>query len=101
MDKKVVWTEQSFKDIDAICEYISKDSKFYAYAFADSLFEAGESLKAFSNRGRIVPELMKVNIREIFINEYRMIYNIFDDNVEVLTIIHGKRNAKRILKKIK
>lgn len=101
MDKKVVWTEQSIKDIDAICEYISKDSKYYAYAFADSLFEAGESLKAFSSRGRIVPEMMNENIREVFINEYRLIYNIKDDFVEVLTIIHGRRNAKKILKKIK
>lgn len=101
MDKKVVWTEQSIKDIDAICEYISKDSKYYAYAFADSLFEAGESLKAFSSRGRIVPEMMNENIREIFINEYRLIYNIIDEIVEVFTIIHGRRNAKKILKKIK
>ena len=101
MDKKVVWAEQSFKDIEAICEYISKDSKFYAYAFADTLFEAGENLKEFSNRGRIVPELMKENIREIFINEYRLIYHISIDIVEVLTIIHGRRNAGRILKKIK
>lgn len=45
--------------------------------------------------------MMNENIREIFINEYRLIYNIIDEIVEVLTIIHGRRNAKKILKKIK
>ncbi len=101
MDTKVVWTEQSFKDIDSICEYISRDSKFYAYTFADKLFDAGEGLNKFSSKGRIVPELLKENIREIFINDYRMIYKIKDKYVEILTVIHGKRSIKKSLKKYK
>lgn len=100
MDKKVKWTEQSFKDIDSICEYISRDSKYYAYTFADKLFDAGESLNKYSQRGRIVPELLKENIREIFVNDYRMIYTVKDEYVEILTVIHGKRSVKKNLKRI-
>lgn len=101
MDKKVVWSDQSFKDIDFICEYISRDSRFYAFSFADKLFNSGESLNKYFHRGRIVPELLKENIREIFINDYRMIYRINDEYVEILTVIHGKRIVKKSLKKYK
>lgn len=47
MDKKVVWTEQSIKDIDAICEYISKDSKYYAYALLIHYLKLGKASKHF------------------------------------------------------
>ena len=93
--------DRAIKDIDSICEFISRDSKFYAYTFADKLFDAGEGLNKFSQRGRIVPELLKENIREIFINDYRMIYKIKDNYVEILTVIHGKRSIKKSLKKYK
>lgn len=101
MDKKVKWTEQSFKEIDSICEYISKDSKYYAYSFADKVFAKGESLSTFYERGRIVPEILNENIREIFVFDYRLIYKINQDSVEILTVIHGKRLAKNRLRKFK
>jgi plasmid stabilization system protein ParE len=79
-----------------IAEYIARDSSFYAAAFVQEILEAGRSLKYFSERGRIVPELSDPNIRELFIREYRLIYKIEETRVMILGIIHGKRDLKSL-----
>ena len=66
MDKKVVWMPQTYEDLDSICEFISRDSVYYASSFLDRILETGGGLNKFYNRGRIVPEKNKNNIREIF-----------------------------------
>ncbi|MEA3275335.1 MAG: type II toxin-antitoxin system RelE/ParE family toxin [Pseudomonadota bacterium] len=41
--------------------------------------------------GRVVPELGQDNIREHFIYSYRVIYEIQNEDLHVLAVIHGKR----------
>lgn len=41
--------------------------------------------------GRIVPELENINIREIIYRNFRIIYRILDDSIEIARIIHGSR----------
>ena len=44
--------------------------------------------------GKMTPELGDPNVREIPIYTYRILYEIQADNVEVLAIIHKRRNTK-------
>ena len=53
-----------------------------------------ELLEKFSRMGRVVPEIEVENIREIIIYSYRLIYEIVENEIHVLTIIHGKRDFK-------
>lgn len=99
MVKKVVWMPQTVKDLDSIAEYISRDSLFYASSFVEKLIDAGESLNRHSQRGRIVPEKNDDRIRELFVSEYRIIYKVEETEVKILTIIHGRRNVKKLLSK--
>jgi len=62
---KLSWTEQAISDINDICDFIAKDSPFFARLFADKIFNATEKLKNFPEAGRVVPELDKKSIREI------------------------------------
>ncbi len=41
--------------------------------------------------GRIVPELNRENIRELFVYSYRLIYEIRDKTVRIVAVVHGKR----------
>ncbi|TFG04298.1 MAG: type II toxin-antitoxin system RelE/ParE family toxin [Promethearchaeota archaeon] len=41
--------------------------------------------------GRKVPELDDSNIREIIIKNYRLIYTIFKERIQIIRIIHGSR----------
>lgn len=96
MARKVVWSYEATDDLEAVAEYIARDSSFYAAAFVREVLDASRSLNEFSERGRIVPELANPDIRELFVKEYRLIYSIEESRVVVLGLIHGKRDLKRL-----
>ncbi|MEI6757861.1 MAG: type II toxin-antitoxin system RelE/ParE family toxin [Chlorobium sp.] len=50
-------------------------------------------MSAFPEAGRMVPEIGEPAIRELIIYSYRLIYEIFPDKIEVLALIHAKRNC--------
>ena len=50
-----------------------------------------EALKDFTELGRVVPETNNINIREIFIYSYRLIYKINENTILFVAIVHGKR----------
>ena len=64
MARKVVWSYEVTDDLEAVAEYIARDSSFYAEAFVREVLDAGRLLNEFSERGRIVPELANPDIRD-------------------------------------
>jgi len=99
MARKIIWSFEATADLEAIADYIAKDSSFYAASFVIEVREASRSLNEFSERGRIVPELSNPSIRELFIKDYRLIYRIEESRVDILGIIHGRRDLKTLWKK--
>jgi toxin ParE1/3/4 len=99
MARSVVWTNEAVSDLEAIAEYIARDSAAYAAAVVRDLLDAGNSLDRLSQRGRIVPETRMTNIRELIVGEYRLIYRVEKTRISVITIIHGRRNLLRLLSK--
>ena len=59
----------------------------------ERIFKKVESLSKFPERGRIVPEANREEIREVFESEYRIIYRIEQKRVFILSI----RNFKQLL----
>ena len=47
--------------------------------------------------GRVVSEIGNDRIRERFVYSYRLVYEIRDNTITILAIIHGKRLIDRIL----
>ena len=92
MDKKIIWTNEVYEDIESTVEYISKDSPFYASAFVEEVLLVGKSLKQLPERGRQVPEVIDNDVREVFVKKYRLIYKIKEDRVIILALIHGARD---------
>lgn len=72
MARKIIWSFEAAADLEAIADYIARDSSFYAASFVIEVREASRSLNEFSERGRIVPELSNPSIRELFIKDYRL-----------------------------
>jgi len=96
MDRRVVWTETAFSDLEQVVTHIAKDSSRYAAAFAREALKASRSLAQFSNRGREVPEFCDPNVREIFVRSYRLIYTMALDVVNILGIVHGARDLRAL-----
>lgn len=87
----VVWSQTALDDVDAIAAYIFKDSPFYAKAVTEKLLKVAEGVAAFPQIGRIVAELNQAHIRERFVYSYRLIYEIKPTQIEILTVVHGRR----------
>ncbi|MBF0121234.1 MAG: type II toxin-antitoxin system RelE/ParE family toxin [Desulfobacterales bacterium] len=88
----VKWTDPAKLDLKKIHDYIAEDSKYYAKRVVQDIVDKTEKLNDNPEIGRIVPEFNEPNIRELIIYSYRLIYEIKTKTVEILTIIHGKRD---------
>lgn len=88
----VIWSNPAKNDLRNIHDYIAKDSKFYAIKVTQEFIEESEKLEEFPKMGRVVPEIGDVNIRELFLYSYRLIYELSSDKIEILAIIHGKQD---------
>lgn len=88
---KIIWTTHALADLNNIAEYIAKDSPNYAQRTVELLYHKVEILTKHSKAGRIVPELNQENTRELIEGNYRLIYEINDDELYILTIHHSAR----------
>ncbi|MDD2620325.1 MAG: type II toxin-antitoxin system RelE/ParE family toxin [Syntrophomonadaceae bacterium] len=89
---KIIWTEPALLDAESIKTYIEQDSEIYAIRVIEKIIETLEDLKLYPKMGRVVPEFRKKDIREIFVYNYRIIYELQGQSITVLTIIHSARD---------
>jgi toxin ParE1/3/4 len=89
----VKWSLPAKTDLKQIHDYIAMDSRYYAKKVAQTIVEKTEDLTAFPEMGRIVPEIGDARVREIFVYSYRLIYEITPGGIEILGVIHGKRDS--------
>ena len=92
---KVVWTATAQDHLDAIYAYIAQDSPQYALRMVDRLTRRSQQVADAPFSGRRVPEYDLEQIREMIEGAYRIIYYIKPDQIDVLAVIHGARNALR------
>jgi addiction module RelE/StbE family toxin len=97
---KIHWTESAVENLKGIKEYIAKDSEYYAINFSDRIISSVEQLLILPEMGRKVPEADENSIREIIVRPYRIIYQLQENSINIVTIIHSARElASTKLKK--
>jgi addiction module RelE/StbE family toxin len=97
---EVIWTDNALKDIEEIAAYIERDSMYYADLIVTRIFEHGNKLEHFPRRGRKVPERNNPDVREIQVKPYRIVYRLYENSVRILTVVHGRRNLRQILRNL-
>jgi len=88
---KIVWSPLSLQRIQEIADYIALDSVPAANNWIESVFEKVDLLKTSPELGRIVPEIMKADIRELIRGNYRIVYSYISKQIAILTIRHFKQ----------
>ena len=88
---KVHWTDTALGHLQAIHDYIARDSKRNAKRFVDRLTRKSQTVGRFPESGSIVPEFGSPEIREIFEQSYRIVYRILADRIDVVAVTHGAR----------
>ncbi len=89
MVKKIIWSPRAANNLEDICNYIAKDSEYYASLVAKRIIAILEAIPQFPYSGRIVPEYQDTNLREKFYKHYRIIYRIKEYAIEIVAIYHG------------
>jgi toxin ParE1/3/4 len=59
--------------------------------FARRVFHTVDRLSMFPESGRVVPEREDRHVREIIVQQYRVLYRYDGRDVEVVAIYHGAR----------
>ena len=88
----VTWSRRALLDIEHIRNYIAQDNPAYAQPFIERLLHTTRHLPQFPHSGRAMPEAKNVRIREVIYQGYR----IQSDAIQIVTVIHGSRDATQL-----
>ena len=97
MDFPIRWAPRAASHLEQICEYISRDSETYARIFAKKVLSMVEYIASFPKIGRVVPEYNDPNLRERIYGNYRIVYRLKDDVIEIAAISHGAQLLEKVL----
>lgn len=91
MDREIRWSPEALEDVEAIAEWVNRDSPVHAGSLVERFMGAAESLARNAERGRKVPELQDPACRELFVQSYRLIYRVDRAAILILAVVHGRR----------
>ena len=89
---KVIWAPSALDDIEAIAQYIERDSADRASLFVSRIIEMTDLLENFPESGRIIPEIRSAACRELIYGAYRLMYRIAGEDVWITGVLHGARD---------
>jgi plasmid stabilization system protein ParE len=88
---QLIWSPGAIRDLRNICDYLARDSDRYARSFARQVVTLIEAIPEQPRLGGIVPEYERDDIRERLFHNYRIIYRLRGEVIEVVRISHGAR----------
>ena len=88
---EIRWSPIATDDYESIIKYYEKTAPKFAQNLAKKIMYIIENLIRFPKMGRIVPELENVEIREIIYRNFRVLYRLKENILEIVRIIHGSR----------
>jgi toxin ParE1/3/4 len=91
---KVFWTETAINHLSSIYSYIAQNSPNYAQILVEKITKRSQQIGKFPFSGRTVPEFKNQQIREVIEGNYRIIYYINREQIDVIAVIHGKENLE-------
>jgi plasmid stabilization system protein ParE len=88
---EVIWSDAASEQLDEIIAYIEQFDHVAADQIATRLYALSQSLAVFPNRGRPGVD----GTREMtMVPPYVLIYEVLDDRVVVLDVLHGRRQPR-------
>jgi plasmid stabilization system protein ParE len=90
----VKWTDHAKVQLRHIHDYIAQDSAHYAKRVTQALVSKSLMMDKFPRTGKIVAELNNESVREVSLYSYRILYEIKLDYIEVLAVIHKRRDLQ-------
>ena len=87
--RTIRWSANAMRDLDQIAAYIARDNPQAARKWIAKLRKTAESAARMPLAARIVPEIQRDDVREVFLRSYRIVYGVRDDHIFVFTVFGG------------
>lgn len=98
--RRVRWSRAAAADLQAIVDHIATERPLTAEKILNALQRRTSALRLAADRGRQVPELLGhgvLNLREIIVSVWRVVYEVGPDTVDVLAVFDSRRNIEDVL----
>ena len=90
---KLIWNERPRRDIIETAGYIAGDNPTAARKWVERIRRQAKQALQLPKSGRIVPERPRDDLREFLDGNYRIVYKIHDDAVEIMTVFERHRQT--------
>ncbi len=98
--RRIVWAKVARRDLYVLVDYLAERSPRAALGVLNRIEAAAGQLVTLAARGRVVPELARLHIRdyrELVIAPYRLVYRSAGNRVFILGVFDSRRNLEDVL----
>lgn len=88
---RVNWTAQALRRLQQLHDYLAKDQPLNARRFVDKLTQRTAELAEQPQTGLRVPKYAREDVRQVFEGDYRIVYRILSDRIDIVTVRHMAR----------
>ena len=85
---EILWTPRAKERLKGIFEYIVQDNPAIARDWVLVIRNRVDSIGDHPHIGRVVPEYDHPKVREVIHGDYRIIYRLANERIEILTVRH-------------
>ena len=89
MKTTILWSERARLDVLEIGDFIARDKPKAAATWVGKILHAVQRTARFPASGRIVPEIDRSDIREVVFDNYRIVYQLREGTIIVLTVFES------------
>ena len=89
--RRVRWSLRAASDLLEIGAFIAADDPIAARRWLERLRPRTKVAGVAPYAGRVVAELNRQDVREVFLRSYRIVYQVLPREIAVLTVFEGHR----------
>ncbi len=90
---KVEWVLSARDHLDQITDDRAEWSVDSARRLRAALLSRGAQLATFPRSGRMIPDFQMEHLREVLEQDFRIMYEVFPDRVEVFGVVSSRRDV--------
>ena len=92
----IQWSARAMRDLEEIAAYIARDNPQAARKSIAKLRKTAEGAAKMPLAARVVPEIQRDDVREVFLRSYRIVYGVHDDHIFVFTVFGGGKQLSQV-----
>ena len=96
----VIWTPEALQQLGDILDYLAEVATDYGDALSAEIEDAVEALARFPRMGRVLPEFSRVDVREVIIDNYRLVYLVRPEGIRIASLFHAAMDVATRIRRI-